>query len=70
MVEEVRAFPLLRGARGRPPTDIAALTDVIVKVQRLALDCAAELSELDINPLVVRPRGGGAIALDALAVAR
>jgi acyl-CoA synthetase (NDP forming) len=70
MVEEVRAFPLLRGARGRPPADLAALIDVIVKVQRLALDCAAELSELDINPLVVRPKGGGAIALDALAVAR
>ena len=39
-----------------------------MKVQRLALDLAEELSELDINPLVIRPRG--AVALDALAVKR
>jgi acyl-CoA synthetase (NDP forming) len=66
MVEEVRAFPLLRGARGRPPADVNALVDVIMKVQRLAVDLASDITELDINPLVVRKKG--AIALDALAI--
>ena len=40
--------------------------DVILKVQRLSVDLAADVAELDINPLVVRPRG--AVALDALVV--
>jgi succinyl-CoA synthetase beta subunit len=35
-------------------------------VQRLAMDLAGDVAELDINPLVVRPRG--AVALDALIV--
>ena len=37
-----------------------------MNVQRLALDLADVVCELDINPLVVRPRG--AVALDALVV--
>ena len=39
---------------------------MIMKVPRLALDLADEIAELDINPLVVRPKG--AVALDALVV--
>ena len=68
MVEEVQGYPLLRGARGRPKADVTALVDVIMKVQRLAVDLHADLAELDINPLAVLPKG--AVALDALAVAR
>ncbi|MEY2566768.1 MAG: hypothetical protein QOE35_1297 [Actinomycetota bacterium] len=68
MVQEVKGYPLLTGARGRPKADVKALVDVILKVQRLALDLSGDLAELDINPLVVRPKG--AVALDALAVTR
>jgi len=72
MVRELKGFPLLDGARGAPPADVDALVDVIMKVQRLALDLAdpsdVGLAELDLNPLVVRPKGQGAVALDALAV--
>lgn len=68
MVHEVKGFPLLAGARGRPKADVKALVDVILKVQRLALDLSGDLSELDINPLVVRQKG--AVALDALAVCK
>jgi acetate---CoA ligase (ADP-forming) len=66
MLRELRAFPLLEGARGRKPADTRALVDVIMKVQRLAMDLAGDVRELDINPLIVRPRG--AVALDALVV--
>jgi acyl-CoA synthetase (NDP forming) len=66
MLGELRSFPLLAGARGSEPSDRRALVDAIMKVQRLALELAGDVSELDINPLIVRPRG--AVALDALVV--
>jgi acetate---CoA ligase (ADP-forming) len=71
MLDELRGRPLLDGVRGAPPADIAALVATVMKLQTLALDLSAEdtevrLAELDVNPLVVRPRG--AVALDALVV--
>ncbi|HEX5614643.1 MAG TPA: acetate--CoA ligase family protein [Acidimicrobiia bacterium] len=66
MVDELQGRALLRGVRGAKPVDEEALIDVIMKVQRLALDLAGDVAELDVNPLVVRRRG--AVALDALVV--
>jgi acetate---CoA ligase (ADP-forming) len=67
MLHELRGYRLLEGARRTEPADIGALVDVIMKVQRLAMDLADDVAELDVNPLVVRARG--AVALDALVVA-
>jgi acetate---CoA ligase (ADP-forming) len=66
MIRELRGFALLEGVRGAKPADLEALVDVIMNVQRLALDLAGDVGELDVNPLVVKPRG--AVALDALVV--
>jgi acyl-CoA synthetase (NDP forming) len=71
MVRELRGAKLLDGARGAKPVDRDALLDVIMNVQRLAMDLGGPrapdgIAEIDINPLVVRPRG--AVALDALVV--
>jgi acetate---CoA ligase (ADP-forming) len=63
---ELKGFKLLEGVRGQDPVDIDALVETVMKVQRLAMDLAADVRELDINPLVIRPRG--AVALDALVV--
>ncbi len=63
---ELKAYQLLQGVRGQKPADVDAFVDTIMKVQRLAMDLADDVRELDINPLVVRPRG--AVALDALVV--
>jgi acetate---CoA ligase (ADP-forming) len=49
-----------------PPFDRDEARRMVEEVQRLALDLADDLSELDINPLMVRPKG--AVAVDALAV--
>ena len=65
-LHELTGFKLLEGVRGAKPGDVDALVTTIMNVQRLALDLADVVSELDINPLVVRPRG--AVALDALVV--
>jgi acetate---CoA ligase (ADP-forming) len=68
MIEEIRSVSLLKGARGKPKVDLNAIVDLIMKVQRLAMDLAADIAELDINPLLALP--DRAVALDALVVAR
>ncbi|MFL5732079.1 MAG: acetate--CoA ligase family protein [Chloroflexia bacterium] len=47
---------------GAPPTDRAAVVDVILRLAQLALDCP-EVQEIEINPMIVM-RPGGAIAVD------
>src|SRR5262249_51492723 len=63
---ELKAARLLQGLRGRP-ADLDALVQVVQKVGSL-LRGHPELSEIDINPLVVYPQGQGVIALDVLLV--
>ncbi|MGW3149906.1 acetate--CoA ligase family protein [Streptomyces sp. NPDC001177] len=70
MIAELRGRALLDGVRGRPPADVDGLVEVVLRVQRMALELGGELAELDINPLMVLDRGQGAVALDALAVCR
>ncbi|WP_405916808.1 acetate--CoA ligase family protein [Streptomyces sp. NBC_00728] len=70
MLSELRGRALLDGVRGAPPVDVDALVEVVVRVQRMALELGDEISELDINPLMVLPRGQGAVALDALVLCR
>ena len=68
MVREIKGYRVLQGMRGRPPVDVEALMDVILKVSRLVTDYADRIAELDINPLVVSSRG--AVVVDALVVQR
>lgn len=70
MVSSTRASRLLAGFRGRPKGDVDAVVSAIMAVQRLALELGDEIAELDINPLMVLPRGMGAVAVDALVVGR
>jgi acyl-CoA synthetase (NDP forming) len=71
MLHELAGSAMLDGIRGAAPSDVSALVDAIMNVQRLALDLsnpefAEQIGELDVNPLLVRPRG--VVALDALVV--
>ncbi len=66
MIEEIKGYPLLTGARGRPHADIEALADAIVKLSALAVDLQDHVAELDINPLFVMEKGKGVVAADAL----
>ncbi|MFB6845953.1 acetate--CoA ligase family protein [Streptomyces sp. NPDC056373] len=70
MLAGLRGRALLDGVRGRPPADLDALVEVVLRVQRMALELGDRLAELEINPLMVLPQGQGAVALDALAVCR
>ena len=64
MVASVRAFPLLQGVRGEKPSDLPALYTILGRVAQLALDLP-QVQELDLNPVIVRPDGEGAFAVDA-----
>jgi acyl-CoA synthetase (NDP forming) len=66
MVERLRGFPILAGVRGKPPADLEALCGAIGALSRLAASLGDQLAGLDINPLIVMPKGEGVVAVDAL----
>ena len=64
MITETKAGQLLGGYRGGPVYDIDAVVDVIGRLSQLALDHPT-IGEVEVNPLLVLPRGEGALVLDA-----
>ena len=66
MVRDVRGAKLLNGFRGGPEGDVEALVDVLLSVSRIAVELAHRKPDLDINPLMVLPKGQGVKAVDAL----
>ena len=66
MLAELRGAALLRGVRGRPAADVAAIADVLVKIASLAEAHRERLRAIDLNPLVVREVGKGAVVVDWL----
>ncbi|WP_405875247.1 acetate--CoA ligase family protein [Streptomyces sp. NBC_00005] len=62
----LRTWPLLDGYRGRPKADVRAVLDAVTAIADYAQDHAADLIEMDINPLLVLPQGRGALAADVL----
>jgi acetyl-CoA synthetase len=57
---------LLVGYRGKPPADMDALIGTIMNVARYASSNLATLVEIDVNPVIVRPVGLGAVAVDTM----
>jgi acetyl-CoA synthetase len=60
----LRVSELLAGHRGGPPGDVDAAVDAVMAIAAYAGGNAGRLVELDVNPLLVRPRG--VVAVDAL----
>jgi acyl-CoA synthetase (NDP forming) len=56
MLGELRGSQLLRGYRGAPPADEAALRDVLLRISEL-VTAAPEIQELDLNPVMVLSSG-------------
>jgi acyl-CoA synthetase (NDP forming) len=56
MIDELRGAALLRGYRGAPTTDEAALCDTILRISSVLSACP-EIQELDLNPVKVRSSG-------------
>ena len=57
---------LLAGFRGTPAADVDALIEAALSIARYAAANVSRLVEVDVNPVIVRPRGKGAVAVDTL----
>jgi acetyltransferase len=66
-IEQTKVFKVLKGVRGSPPADLAALEEVLIRFARLVHQ-ERRIVELDINPLLVSHEG--VVALDARVVVR
>jgi acyl-CoA synthetase (NDP forming) len=66
-LDKLKTSKLLHGFRNMPPVDVHAAAEAARAIGRLMLT-QPEIDEIDINPLMVHPRGEGATALDALIV--
>lgn len=66
-IEQTKIFKVLKGVRGRPPADLAALEETLVRFARLVHQ-ERRIVELDINPLLASAEG--VVALDARVVVR
>jgi acyl-CoA synthetase (NDP forming) len=62
MVTTLRTFPLLDGFRGAPKCDVAGLEEVLLRIAAM-VEQHPEISEMDCNPVIVRPEG--AVIVDA-----
>lgn len=62
-IRGIRAFPLLAGVRGDAPADLGALEEVLLRLAQLVVR-HPRIEEVDVNPFLATPRGGGSMALD------
>jgi acyl-CoA synthetase (NDP forming) len=66
MIRSIKGAPLLLGARGRPPVDIKALSQMLARLSAFAVAAGAKLQSIDLNPVFAMPDGQGAFAADAV----
>lgn len=64
MLQELRGFKILQGVRGQKPRDIDALVKAMVGLSEVFAAHRSRLADMEINPLMVRPQGGGVAAVD------
>ena len=64
MIRQIRTFKILTGVRGAPPSDLEKLEDVLLRLSAMVVN-HPEISELDINPLIVHGEGEGCSVADS-----
>jgi acyl-CoA synthetase (NDP forming) len=67
MIDDVKGYAILKGARGKKGVDLEALADIIVNTSRLMME-QDKVLELDMNPVMAYEKG--AVAVDARALLR
>ena len=66
LIDSTRVATLIKGYRGRPALDRAALVEALIGLSRLAHDAGDAIAEIDVNPFLLMEKGG--VALDGLVV--
>ena len=66
---KLKSGELLHGFRGAPPLDVEAAAHIVAQIGAL-LRAEPRVQEIDLNPVILYPQGAGAIALDALIIAK
>jgi acyl-CoA synthetase (NDP forming) len=66
MIRSIKGAPLLLGARGRKPADVAALAAMLSRLSVFAAQAGPGLVSVDLNPVFAMPEGQGAFAADAV----
>lgn len=64
MLKNLKSLPLLNGWRGRPPADVNALKETLLRFSAVIEDFP-EIDQMEINPLLVLNEGSGCVAVDA-----
>ncbi len=68
LLGRLKGAQILGPHRGSPPADIDALIELMVRLSQLAADLADEITEIDLNPVIVHAQGKGVSLVDALIV--
>ncbi len=64
MIEHLKMYKMLKGVRGMPASDVAAIQECLLRLSQLMVE-QTEIEELDINPLIVYPAGQGCVLADS-----
>jgi acetyltransferase len=64
MIQSIKGYPILEGTRGEKPVDVDAAVDILLRLSELGTDFP-QLDEMDLNPVLVFPKGKGAAVVDA-----
>jgi len=64
MIRSIKAYRVLQGIRGKPPSDVKAAEFCILQLSEMVTH-HPEIKELDINPLIIYPEGQGCVVADA-----
>jgi acetyltransferase len=70
MLKSLRGYQVLEGVRGQGPRDIDALVQAMVGLSDIFAAYKNYLSDMEINPIMVRAKGGGVAAVDVRLVRR
>lgn len=64
MIRQIRSFKLLTGVRGNPASDIESIEETLLRLSAMVVN-HPEISEMDINPLIVHAEGHGCSVADS-----
>jgi acyl-CoA synthetase (NDP forming) len=64
MIQSIKGYPILEGARGEKAVDVDKLVEILIRLSQLASDFP-EINEMDLNPVFALERGKGAVVVDA-----